>query len=145
MSATRRRVISQERWDWASTSQVFAVSKYQYVLLQRSKQSYMNAEQAELVLALQDARAALSAAGWHAAVVAAFVAFVRVNGSIVVGDKEAHTAVLHGVQPLYAAAFFCSAFVCILPYAAVLRRCVSCVQMPAQTHGHHDRRCPGSR
>ena len=73
---------------------------------------------------VQDPVASLEAAGWHALVVAAFVAFAKVNGAIVVGDKAAHAAVLHGSQPLYAAAFICGAFACILPYAHILRRCV---------------------
>lgn len=36
-----------------------------------------------------------------AAVPAAFVVFVRLNGGIVVGDRSAHVAVPHLVQPLY--------------------------------------------
>ena len=58
----------------------------------------------------------------YIAVLAAFAAFLLVNGGIAVGDKQAHTATLHFMQMCYMAAFISGAFGFMLPWQQLFRR-----------------------
>ena len=54
---------------------------------------------------VQEWRRVVAVTAGHIVVIAAFAAFVRLNGGVVVGDKAAHPGVLHVMQLWYFALF----------------------------------------
>jgi hypothetical protein len=60
----------------------------------------------------------------HSAVIFAFLAFVHINEGIVVGDRAAHVAVVHGAQLCYVAAFLIGTFIFVFPWQHTLMWCV---------------------
>jgi hypothetical protein len=71
---------------------------------------------------VQNKGAAMKIIRVHFTVVLAFCGFVKFNGGIVVGDRDAHMVVVHGAQLCYVAAFIMGAFVFIFPWQETLLR-----------------------
>jgi hypothetical protein len=61
--------------------------------------------------------------GGYAGVVLAFVVFASSNGSLVVGDREAHVVAWHWLQPLYFSVFLVATLCCLVPFTRARHWC----------------------